>query len=82
VLKQVKVWAKARPDEVNRFLAADTGIPIGAVAVAEARRKRYDTQAVTGELIQSQQSLADRYLELGLLPKRIDVKAAVFEPAQ
>jgi sulfonate transport system substrate-binding protein len=81
-LIQVKAWAKARPGEVNRFLAADTGIPISAVALAEARRKRYDTQAVTVELIQSQQSLADRYYELGLLPKRIDVKAAVFEPAQ
>jgi sulfonate transport system substrate-binding protein len=81
-LKQVKAWARERPDEVNRFLAADTGIPIAAVAVAEARRKRYDTQAVTAELIQSQQSLADRYFELGLLPKKIDVRAAVFEPAQ
>lgn len=81
-LKQVKAWAKARPEEVNRFLSGETGIPIQAVAVAEARRKRYDTQAVTGELIQSQQSLADRYFELGLLPRKIDVKAAVFVPAQ
>jgi sulfonate transport system substrate-binding protein len=81
-LEQVKAWAKARPHEVNRFLAADTGIPIDAVAVAEARRQRYETQRVTDELIQSQQSLADRYLELGLLPKRIDVKAAVFELGQ
>jgi sulfonate transport system substrate-binding protein len=81
-LEHIKSWARARPDEVNRFLAAETGIPLRAIAVAEARRDRYDTQAVNGELIASQQSLADRYLELGLLPKRIDVKAAVLEPAQ
>lgn len=81
-LEHIKSWARARPGEVNRFLAAETGIPLRAIAVAEARRDRYDTQAVNGELIASQQSLADRYLELGLLPKRIDVKAAVLEPAR
>jgi sulfonate transport system substrate-binding protein len=81
-LEHIKSWARARPDEVNRFLAAETGIPLRAIAVAEARRDRYDTQAVNEELIESQQSLADRYLELGLLPKRIDVKADVLEPAQ
>jgi sulfonate transport system substrate-binding protein len=81
-LEHIKSWARARPDEVNRFLADETGIPLRAIAVAEARRDRYDTESVSGELIASQQSLADRYLELGLLPKRIDVKAAVFEPAQ
>jgi sulfonate transport system substrate-binding protein len=64
---------------VNRFLSAETGIPLRAIAMAEARRDRYDTQSVNGELIASQQSLADRYLALGLLPKRIDVKAAVLE---
>jgi sulfonate transport system substrate-binding protein len=81
-LEHIKSWARARPDEVNRFLAAETGIPLRAIAVAEARRDRYDTQAINGELVVSQQFLADRYLELGLLPKRIDVKAAVLEPAR
>jgi sulfonate transport system substrate-binding protein len=81
-LEHIKSWAKARPDEVNHFLAAETGIPLRAIAVAEARRDRYDTQAVNEELIASQQSLADRYLELGLLPKRIDVKVAVLQAAQ
>jgi sulfonate transport system substrate-binding protein len=81
-LEHIKSWARTRRDDVNRFLAAETGIPLRAIAMAEARRDRYDTQAVSGELIASQQSLADRYLQLGLLPKRINVKAAVFEPAQ
>lgn len=81
-LAHVKEWAKARPAEVNRFLATETGIPITAIAVAEKRRDRYQTEAMTKELIESQQSLADRYLELGLLPKRIDVKAAVLMPEQ
>ncbi|MGA3188922.1 MAG: aliphatic sulfonate ABC transporter substrate-binding protein [Bryobacteraceae bacterium] len=78
-LTRVKAWAKARPDEVNRFLAAETGIELKAVALAESRRNRYDTEDLSANLIASQQSLADRYLELGLLPKKIDVKADVIE---
>jgi sulfonate transport system substrate-binding protein len=52
---------------------------VSAVARAEARHNRYDTEAVTQELVASQQALADRYFELGLLPKRIDVKTTVIE---
>jgi sulfonate transport system substrate-binding protein len=78
-LVRVKAWAKARPSEVNGFLAAETGIELNAVELAESRRNRYDTESLSGALIASQQSLADRYLELGLLPKKIDVKADVLE---
>jgi len=78
-LVRVKAWAKARPSEVNGFLAAETGIELNAVELAESRRNRYDTESLSAALIASQQSLADRYLELGLLPKKIDVKADVLE---
>ena len=37
---------------------------------------------MSAALIASQQSLADRYLQLGLLPKRIDVRTAVLGPPQ
>jgi sulfonate transport system substrate-binding protein len=77
-LKRVKKWAKERPDEVNHFLSLQTGIPIEAVALAEARRNRYETQALTEDILASQQALADRYLEIGLLPQKIDVRQAVF----
>ena len=60
-------------------MAAETGIELNAVALAESRRNRYDTESLSAALIASQQSLADRYLELGLLPKKIDVKADVLE---
>jgi sulfonate transport system substrate-binding protein len=78
-LVRVKAWAKARPGEVNSFLAAETGIEPKAVALAESRRNRYDTEDLSANLIASQQSLADRYLELGLLPKKIDVRADVVQ---
>ncbi|OWK40147.1 aliphatic sulfonate ABC transporter substrate-binding protein [Fimbriiglobus ruber] len=76
-LTRVKDWAKVRTAEVNRMLADQTGIALGAVEKAESRRNRYDTGPITDELVTEQQLLADRYVELGLLPHKIDVKTAV-----
>ncbi|MBN9523876.1 aliphatic sulfonate ABC transporter substrate-binding protein [bacterium] len=76
-LVRVKNWARARPDEVNRLLAEQTGLAAAAVALAESRRNRYDTGPVTPDLVRDQQALADRYADLGLLPHRIEVQAAV-----
>jgi sulfonate transport system substrate-binding protein len=78
-LESVKAWAKEHSADVNRFLAADTGIPLTAVDLAESRRHRYETQAMTDDVIALQQSLANRYFEIGLLPKKIDVKADVWD---
>ncbi|MBP3954116.1 aliphatic sulfonate ABC transporter substrate-binding protein [Gemmata sp. G18] len=76
-LTRVKEWAKERPGEVNRLLADQTGIAIGAIERAEGRRNRYDTGPITDALVAEQQAIADRYVELGLLPHRIDVRDAV-----
>ena len=76
-LEHIKIWAKGHSDEVNDFLAADTGIALTAVSMAEQRRNRYETQPMTPDVIASQQSLADRYFKLGLLPKKMDVSQNV-----
>ncbi|HWL09791.1 MAG TPA: aliphatic sulfonate ABC transporter substrate-binding protein, partial [Planctomicrobium sp.] len=76
-LSRVKTWADNHAEDVNRFLSRETGISLEAIALAESRLIRYDAQPVTDELIASQQSLADRYFELKLLPRRIDVREAV-----
>ncbi|QJX01133.1 Alkanesulfonate ABC transporter substrate-binding protein SsuA [Frigoriglobus tundricola] len=76
-LTRVKDWAKERPGEVNRMLADQTGIALGAIEKAESRRNRYDTGPITDALVAEQQTIADRYVQLGLLPHKIDVRAAV-----
>jgi sulfonate transport system substrate-binding protein len=78
-LERVKVWAKANSAQVNRFLSAQTGIPLPVVALAESRRNRYETQSMTATLIAAQQSLADRYFALGLLPKKVSVRGSVID---
>ncbi len=76
-MTRVKDWARTRPAEVNRMLAEQTGIALGAIEKAESRRNRYDTRPITDELIAEQQAIADRYTELGLLPHKIDVRDSV-----
>ncbi len=78
-LEHIKGWAKANSVEVNHFLSAATGIPLPAVELAESRRNRYETQPMSAALIEAQQSLADRYFAIGLLPKKIAVNAAVLD---
>jgi sulfonate transport system substrate-binding protein len=80
-LERIKGWAKANSNEVNHFLSTETGIPLPAVALAESRRNRYETQPMSTPLIEAQQSLADRYFAIGLLPKQIAVSAALLDEA-
>jgi sulfonate transport system substrate-binding protein len=81
-MERIKGWAKVNSNEVNHFLSADTGIPLPAVELAESRRNRYETQPMSAALIEAQQSLADRYFAIGLLPQKIAVNAAVLGGAQ
>lgn len=78
----VKDWAKSRPDELSQYLSDATGIPRKAIELAESRRNRYDTEEFSDALVASQQALADRFLAIGLLPKKIDVRGAVFRPLE
>ena len=73
-LAGAKEWAKSHPDKMTQLLSDQTGLPIAAVKLAESRRNRFDTSPITEELIAEQQSLADRYYALGLLPHTICVK--------
>ena len=76
-LEKMKGWAQANRSRVNQVLAADTGMSLQTVALAESRRNRYGTDLLTGQALASEQALADRYFQLGLLPKKIDVKSTV-----
>lgn len=76
-MKRAKEWAQARKPEVAKMLATQTGIDLKAVELGESRRNRYNTGPITDELIAEQQAIADRYVELGLISEKIDVRAAV-----
>ena len=61
--------------------SAVTGIPLDIQTVA-ANRSSFAIGPVTDDIIATQQGVADRFFKLGLIPKPIVVRDAVWKPAQ
>jgi sulfonate transport system substrate-binding protein len=74
-------WAEAHRDEVAKSLSAVTGIPLDIQTVA-ANRSSFAVGPVTDDIVAIQQGVADRFYKLGLIPKPIVVRDAVWKPVQ
>ena len=74
-------WAETHRDEVAKSLSAITGIPLDIQTVA-ANRSSYAVGPVTDDVIATQQGVADRFFKLGLIPRPVVVRDAVWKPVQ
>jgi sulfonate transport system substrate-binding protein len=74
-LAQADAWAKSDPAAVARQLAPLVGLDASIVELA-ARRAAYGATPVTAKVLASQQTIADTFSELKLIPKPIAVKGA------
>jgi sulfonate transport system substrate-binding protein len=74
-------WAEAHRDEVAKSLSAVTGIPLDIQTVA-ANRSSFGVGPVTEDIIVTQQGVADRFFKLGLIPRPVVVRDAVWKPVQ
>jgi len=74
-------WAEQNRDEVAKALSAVTNIPLEIQTVA-ANRSSFAVGPVTDDIIATQQGVADRFFKLGLIPKPVVVRDAVWKPAQ
>jgi sulfonate transport system substrate-binding protein len=74
-------WAESHRDEVAKSLSAVTGIPLDIQAVA-ASRSAFAVGPITDDIIATQQGVADRFFKLGLIPRPVVVRDAVWKPAQ
>lgn len=68
-------WAAENPDEVAKLVSAETGIDEATLLKVE-KRSAYGIEPVTEEIVSEQQALADMFLDLGLIPERVDVASA------
>jgi sulfonate transport system substrate-binding protein len=80
-LAEAARWAEAHRAEVAAALAAVTGVPLDVQTVA-ANRASFVIGPVTEEIIATQQAVADRFYKLGLIPRPIAVRDAVWKPVQ
>jgi sulfonate transport system substrate-binding protein len=77
-LSDVDRWVKAEPKSAAAQLSASTGIPANVVEVALARQG-YGIGPITDDVVKAQQSIADTFHALGLLPKPITLADAVWK---
>lgn len=73
-------WAKRNLGEVTKSLSAVTGMPLDVVAEVNANAG-FDVGPLTPAILDSQQRTADRLLRLGVLPKAVEVRNAVWSGA-
>jgi sulfonate transport system substrate-binding protein len=81
VTTSTAAWAESHRAEVAESLSAVTGIPVDIQTVA-ANRSSFAVGPITDDIIATQQAVADRFFKLGLIPRPIVVRGAVWKPAQ
>jgi sulfonate transport system substrate-binding protein len=74
-------WAEANRDKVAQALAAVTGVDLDIQTVA-ANRSSFAVGSLTEDIIATQQAVADRFYRLGLIPRPVLVRDAVWAAPQ
>lgn len=70
-------YIAAQPREAARHLSDELGLASASLELALSRRS-HEIRAMDLQVIRQQQSIADRFYALGLLPKAINVRDAVW----
>jgi sulfonate transport system substrate-binding protein len=78
-LAKVFDWAAHNRDKLAETIAAVIGIDIEAERIA-VERANLGLSAITPDVVAQQQGIADAFLKLGLIPKPIVVRDAVWLP--
>jgi sulfonate transport system substrate-binding protein len=81
VLAETARWAEAHRDQVAKSLADVTGIPLEIQTLA-ANRSAFAIGPISEDILAIQQGVADRFFKLGLIPRAIVVRDAVWKPSQ
>lgn len=71
-------WANENKEEVVEIMSEALGISEEVIA-HQLDRRTFGATKITEEIIEAQQKQADKYYEIGLIPKEIDVREKVFE---
>lgn len=79
-LAEAAAWADANRDKVADALHAVTGVPLEAQQLA-ANRAKFGIFEITPDIIAGQQTTADRFFRLGLIPNAVVIGDAVWTPA-
>jgi sulfonate transport system substrate-binding protein len=70
--------AKSDPNATADFLAGKLGLAPAVMERSELRKQRYFAEPITAEIVSEQQTAADIFFRLGLMPRAIRVADIVF----
>jgi len=79
-LGEAAKWSAANREKVAAALHEVTGVPLEAQTLA-ANRSEFGITRIDDKIVASQQETADRFYRLGLIPKQISIKDAVWSGA-
>lgn len=77
---ELSEWAARNPEEAAKLTAASSGIGYEALLATE-RRHTYGLRPITPEILKKQQTIADAFLKLQVVPQAIDTNAAYLAKA-
>lgn len=75
-VKKTDEWTKGNQRQTAELLSPQLGIDVPSLELA-AKRREYGVQEINDQVITEQQKIADTFLQLGLIPKEIQVKEAL-----
>ncbi|WP_020618327.1 sulfonate ABC transporter substrate-binding protein [Paenibacillus daejeonensis] len=75
---RIDTWSKENTQELAELLSPQLGIDVESLVLA-AERRTYGVTQISEELIAAQQSIADTFHDLGLIPEAIDIREAILE---
>ncbi|MBW4687885.1 MAG: sulfonate ABC transporter substrate-binding protein [Komarekiella atlantica HA4396-MV6] len=80
-IQNIEQWSDQNRNEVAATLSPILGIDLETMQKS-TNRKKFGITPVTQDLITLQQQVADKFYELKLIPKQINVKEAMLTPEQ
>lgn len=75
---KIDAWSADHPRELAEKLSPQLGIDVESLELAAGRRG-YGIQRIDEEVIEAQQSIADTFYELGLIPAKLDIHEAILK---
>jgi sulfonate transport system substrate-binding protein len=81
ILVQTANWAESHRDQVGRVLAEVTGVDLD-IQTKAAQRSSFAIGKLTDDIVATQQAVADSFFRLGLIPRQIVVREAVWTASQ
>ncbi|WP_193196483.1 aliphatic sulfonate ABC transporter substrate-binding protein [Nostoc sp. MG11] len=80
-IDKIQRWAEANPKETAKLIMPHQKLDPEVMDLVLSRRS-YGLRAISPELIKDQQRVADYFYKNGLLPKPVNIQAAVLTPEQ